>query len=239
MLSFITAVANSSTVSAQNGWDDPTTVTRKEKPRRRARRPRPAPPRNTRAPRPVVERAPLLAIQWRVLKINAAGTPEETNPTATFFPDDRLRLAVKANQSGYLYIIYQPSKDADGRILFPDSRINSGQNYVAKNQELIVPSICPAGISPRDCSYVVRPPAGAEMFHIIFSRDLLLDLPNEAAMGNGSIKPETLRQLIAESGQRLEHKSAPSVGRYTFIVRNMNRQDNEDLIETLVLRKGE
>jgi hypothetical protein len=215
-------------------YDKPVAVERKEKPRRRMRKPRPKPTKKK--PR-IVEQVPLLAVQYRILKVSTDNTMEETNASLnTFFAGDRLRLAVKANQDGYLYIIHQTSKDADGQIIFPQSRVNGGQNYVTRNQELILPSNCPAGISPADCVMPVLPPAGQEYFTLIFSRDQLLDLPNQAAEAGGVVRPQIIQQLLSESGQMLELK--PGETKYAIKLVNINTKDNEEIIKTLVLNKG-
>jgi len=102
--------------------------------------------------RPAVVQVPLLKLQWRVLKVADDGSDEETSPLAMFHTGDRLRLAVKTNQDGYLYIIHQASPTSPGQIIFPDSRLNGGRNDVGKYQELILPSNCPPGIPRRDCA---------------------------------------------------------------------------------------
>ncbi len=215
-------------------YDRPVAVERKEKPRRKPRKPRPKP--TNRKPK-VVEQVPLLAVQYRIMKVSNDGIMEETNAALnTFFAGDRLRLAIKANQDGYLYIIHQRAKDIDGQIIFPQSRVNNGQNYVTKNQEIVIPSFCPAGTKPADCALPVLPPAGQEYFTFIFSRDMLLDLPNLAAEAGGVVRPLVLQQLLTESGQILELKAGDT--KYAIKLVNVNRQDNEEIIKTLVLNKG-
>lgn len=211
--------------------DRPVTITRKVKPRRKVS------PRRKVTKRTPVEQAPLLALQMRVLKLSKTGTQDETNPMATFFAGDLLRLAVRANQDGYLYIIHQDAPDKDGRIIFPDSRINGGQNFVTKNQEFVIPSNCPTGTDAQPCALPVLPPAGQEYFTLIFSRDILLDLPNQASEAGGGIKPQILQQLKGESGQKLKVMRGTSV--YAIKVVNTNTKDNEEIIQTLVLNKGE
>jgi hypothetical protein len=226
-------LSNRTSARAQEGaftWDKPQTVIRKAKPRY-IRRVTPRAPK----PKPV-EQVPLLTLQWRVLKVGPDGTQNETNPGATFYPGDRLRVAVKVNQSGYLTIIHQGAPDKDGAVIFPDSRINNGQNYVNKNQEFVIPSACPAGINPRDCALVVAPPAGREYFTLVFSRDLISDLTAKVAAGG--LNPQVLQQLKTESGQILKRGQGINTGPYAIWVVNTNTKDNEEIIETLVLNKG-
>lgn len=208
--------------------DKPVQIIRKQKPNRK--------PRTVRKPQ-AVERAPLLALEWRVLKVKDDSSQEETSPLAVFHTGDRLRLSVKTNQSGYLYIIHQASPTLPGQIIFPDSRVNGGRNDVTKNQQFVLPSACPAEIKPRDCALIVTPPAGKEVFTLVFSRDPLTDLPNSATETTGGIPVNVLLKLKTDSGQtlrRLKGSSAQSV-----LVINTNTKDNEDIFETLILNKGQ
>ncbi|HMF57214.1 MAG TPA: DUF4384 domain-containing protein [Pyrinomonadaceae bacterium] len=222
--------------SAQNNPlvdDRPVSIVRKAKPNHRPRQPRRV-VRN----RPVVERAPLLKLQWRVMKVNEAGVAEEANPTAVFHSGDRLRLGVRTNQNGFLYIIHQTDPNQPGQVIFPDSRINGGRNDVTRDQEFVLPSNCPAGIAPSDCALIVVPPAGQEVFTLIFSRDLITDLPNTPAeAGGGGIPPAVLLRLRSESGQII--KRGRGTTPFSVLVVNTNTRDNEDIYETLLLNKGQ
>lgn len=187
--------------------------------------------------RPAVVQVPLLKLQWRVLKVANDGTDEETSPLAMFHTGDRLRLAVKTNQDGYLYIIHQSSPTSPGQIIFPDSRLNGGRNDVGKYQEIILPSNCPTGLARRDCALAVMPPAGREVFTLVFTRDPITDLPNSATEAGGGIPVETLVKLKADSGQTLRRIKGSTP--LSVLVVNTNTRDNEDIFETLVLNKGQ
>jgi hypothetical protein len=101
----------------------------------------------------------------------------------------------------------------------------------------VLPSNCPAGISNRDCALVVVPPAGQEVFTLVFSRDPFTDLPNTAAEAGGGIPVEALLKLRAESGQTLRRGRGTTP--LSVLVVNTNTRDNEDIFETLVLNKGQ
>jgi hypothetical protein len=205
--------------------DRPVTITRKPKTNRK----RPV-------RRPVVVQAHLLKIEWKLLKVNSDGSQGETNPLSTFYTGDHLRLVVKANQNGYLYIIHQDNPTAPGQIIFPDSRLNNGRNDVSKLQEITLPSSCPADITPFDCAVIVRPPAGAELFTLVFTRDPIINLPDNATDASGGIPAAALVKLKQDSGQTLVRGKGGSP--YSVLVTNTNLKDNEDLFETLVLKKG-
>lgn len=200
--------------------------------------------------KPVVKsvQVPLLAVQFRLLLVNPDGSEVEANPLASFTQRDRLRLSVKANQPGFLYIIRQRSQDEEGEIIFPTTLVNNGSNLVAANLEYVLPFNCPkdAVPNPRDCALTLFPAEESpqEYFTLIFTRDQLLDLPNDVQntrvslanlMSAGKIEPKTLVDLIEDSNQDL----VSQVGDSPFAVRiiNINAKDNEEIIETFVLNK--
>jgi Domain of unknown function (DUF4384) len=185
----------------------------------------------------VVEKVPLLKLEWRVYKVRDDGSQEETSPLAVFHNGDRLRVSVRTNQDGYLYIVHQGSPTAPGQIIFPDSRLNNGSNVVTKSQEFILPSNCPSSMDRRDCALIVTAPAGQELFHLLFTRDPFTDLPNTAAEASGGIPPETLFKMKSDSGQVLKRMRGSTP--LSVLVINTNTKDNEDIIETLVLNKGQ
>ena len=182
---------------------------------------------NKARPRAKVARVPLLAVQLRLLKLKEDGTAVETNPMSQFHANDRLRLSVKANQDGYLTIIRQSNPNEDGQILFPTSLLNDGANYVNANKEFVVPSNCPANVRAADCAYVIPESAGTQIFTVIFSRDLILDLPENAKTPTGAIKAQLINEVESSSIKQLEIK--PGATPYAILVLNTNREDNEEI----------
>lgn len=208
-------------------------------------------PKNVRTPsKPVVKKVfvPLLAVQLRLLTVDKNGNEREVNPLAAFSVSDRLRLSIKTNQRGYLYIIRQTSPEADGEIIFPTTLVNNGSNLVTPNLEYVIPRNCPPEYStdPRDCALKLFPfeETPQEFFTLIFTRDSLVDLPNDVkntrvSLGNlmsaGKIKSKTLIDLIEESGQDLISQEGDTP--FAMRIVNINPKDNEEIIETFVLSK--
>lgn len=191
---------------------------------------------------------PLLAIQLKLLMVNRDGSESEVNPVASFTPNDRLRLSVKANQRGFLYIIRQKSPEEDGEIIFPTTLVNSGKNLVAANYEYVIPANCPKEMIPnqRDCALTLFPydESPQEYFTLIFTRDQLVGLPDDVKntrvslanlMSAGKVPTKTLVDLIEDSNQDLISQT----GDTPFGVRivNVNANDNEEIIETFILNK--
>ncbi len=226
-------------------WDKPQQVQRKEKPKRVYH-----PTKNNKA-RPKIELAPLLTVQYRVLIRRPNRTEGESSAASVFHPGDQLRLGVTANQDGFLYVIYQ-KENQDGLVMFPDSRVNNGENYVNKNREFILPPVnCPAP-DPSECWYKVTNDPTKEFFIVVFSRDQIIDLPNKAggseavraALASGVLKKEVIDSYI-KSARMQDYKiysrpaRATSPGsRYAIWVTNTNRSDNEEIIVRVPLNKG-
>jgi hypothetical protein len=226
-------------------WDKPQQVERKAKPKRVYH---PTPKVKARPP---VQLAPLLTVQYRVLIKRPDGSEGESSVASVFHPGDQLRLGVTANQDGFLYVIYQ-KENQDGLIMFPDSRVNNGENYVSRNREFILPPVnCPVP-DPSECWYKVTNDPTKEFFIMVFSRDQIVDLPNQpqatgavkAALSSGILKKEVIDSYI-QSARLQDYKiySRPAKAsnpgsRYAIWVTNLNRSDNEDIIIRVPLNKG-
>ena len=216
-------------------WYSVVDVKRVEKPNRQRTQP---------VPRTGRQKAALLTLQWHLLKRLDNKNGAEADPRRSFQTGDQLKLAVTVNQSGYLYIVNQP-EGKDGVILFPDLRINKGQNFVAKDKEYAIPSYCPGFEDPNDCWFEMAPPAGTETLIVIFSRDKITTLPNAIDKPNAVVKRSVVDQLISNSEQKVKQVSGEltipgkKAVRYATRVQNTNLQDNEELIATIEVKHSE
>jgi hypothetical protein len=190
------------------------------------------------------EEAPLLTLKYRLIEREDNGPPKRVNANDAFDVGDQLKLAITANQNGFLYIVHN-SNGTDGRtvdsprIVFPDPRINDGRNEVEKDKEIVVPRYCAEYDNPEDCWWEITPPAGKDYFTVIFSRDEINSL---AALKPGSpVDQQLIDSLKKQSGQTLgrtdkvrfnSRRTEESDGTY---VQNTNLKDNEELIETIEL----
>lgn len=224
-------------------WDQEAEVT----PRRKLKR-KPNPKRN---PDRKIERTTLLTVQYLLLKRRPDGKQSEVSPVAQISTGDQLRLSVTANQEGYLYVIHQYEGE-DGRILFPDTRINDGGNLVAKDREFLLPPInCGASSSDlADCWYQVKPSPKKEYFVVVFSRDLILDLPYDAVqtgLSGGTVKKELIEDYAKSvdpqksyliRGRPRNARGGAGASPYAVWVTNVNKQDNEEIVLRVPLNKG-
>ncbi len=190
------------------------------------------------------EVAPLLTLKYRLLEREDNGPPTRVNPAGSFEVADQLKLAITVNQNGFLYIVHN-SNATDGaavdplRIVFPDPRINNGQNVVEKDKEIMVPGSCAEYDNPADCWWEITAPAGHDYFTLIFSRDEINAFENLKA--GSPVDQSVINNLKSQSGQKLARadkisfdslRKEESDGTY---VQNTNLKDNEELIETIKL----
>ena len=180
-----------------------------------------------------VEKAPLLKLEWSLYKVSQDGSEEETGERI-FKRDDRLRLSVRTNQDGYLYVIHQKSPSSPGEVVFPDSKLNNGSSSVYKSEEFVLPSNCPVKTSRRDCALILTFPAAEEIIYLFFSRDPFNDLPGSASEVT-EISPQTLEKLMDDAAKDL--KPQPGSRPFSELLVNFNPRDNEDIVKKIMLGK--
>lgn len=212
-------------------WVTEKVITRKKKPNRTA--PAASAPAQTNAPQR--EKARLLTIQWKVLKQNAEGKAVEVDPALPLYTGDRIRFAVKVNQSGYLYILQNTEGD-EGVTIFPDEHVNGGKNFVQKDVEYILPFNCDDAHKD-DCWYIMEPPDGREDVTVIFSRDMIDSLPNDSEEAKKFIKKQVVSSIKDSSPVPVKNNkpTGNGAGRFATWVTNTNVKDNEELVSTFYL----
>jgi hypothetical protein len=225
-------------VSAQEGgaglWYKTAKITYKPKPDRKA------PP----VKRKPVEQKSLLTLQWRLFERSDGNQREEVDSNKLFASNDQVKLAVTANQAGFLYIINQP-EGKDGRLLFPNPTVNGGENFVAKNKEYFIPDKCSNTPDAKDCWMEWSPEPDTEYLIVIFSRDEITTLPRSVKNAGDVIRREDIEKVVANSSKKVR----PYTGKlaipgqkaalYPTWVQNTDTRDNEDLVTIIKIKHGE
>ncbi|HNB69972.1 MAG TPA: DUF4384 domain-containing protein [Acidobacteriota bacterium] len=199
-------------------------------------------PRPARA-RPKVK-APLpLRLELQLLKKMPDGRAETVNPLSTFFTDDQIRIWVRPNQDGYLYV-FNHSETPDGRpvnqpqLIYPDSRLDSGRNFLRQGQEYNLPGSCLDGTHPDECWYTITPPVGNEVFTIVYSRELLLSLVDRQS---GINQQQVLEELVQINTPFVRRTSGSSNGRnfeqlFSIFITSTNPNKRAELIERFLIK---
>ncbi len=208
-------------------WSKPVAVKRVDKPKRTPPKPRAKP---TPKKPVVIEKIQLLSLRWSANKgawadaPDPAKHPKPTNPEEIYKVNDHLQLGFQVNQDGYLYII----QEKDLTMVFPDKRINNGNNFVKKDQQIVVPSNCVSEVKDKNGNCWFRVENSDDDLTLIFSRDKIDDLPNSANdSGTIIVKKEVLAEVKSGSRQQFS-KTNPNATTVQFT--NLNRNDNEELI---------
>ena len=206
-----------------NVWTDAVVIERKPKANRKYRkRIRSGEKKKTR----------LLTLQWQMFKQDAKENPRSVDPDSEFYTDDRLQLVIKVNQPGYIYIL-----DEEGGVKFPSARINGGKNYVPQYYMITIPSNCSPEYMDKQkrCWWRLLPPvpeSGRETLFVIFSRDEIKDLPNNAREARERVKKQLISELKSDSPNPETVKPGQ---RFVTWVTNSNPKDNEELVATLYI----
>lgn len=182
------------------------------------------------------EHAPLLKLEWRLFRVMRDGTEEEIGQQPLFRNNDRLRISVRANQDGYLYVVHQSSPTSPGTFVFPNVQLNDGSSAISRSEEIMLPSNCPINIERRDCAFILSRSEGPEQLHLIFTRDPFIELPSNASEAGNHISADALNKLRGESGQVIRRQKGSTA--LSELLTNINTKDNEDIIETVGINKG-
>ncbi len=102
---------------------------------------------------------PALGLRYTILK-KSGDQPVEVGPGTVFHAGDRIRLAVEANDDGYLYVVNQGSSGT-WKLLFPSAEIKDGDNRIQKRVRYEIPS---------GYTFTFDEQAGEEKLFIVLSR---------------------------------------------------------------------
>lgn len=108
---------------------------------------------------------PALGLRYTILKRHGE-EQAEADADATFHAGDRIRLAVEANDDGYLYVVNRGSSGT-WKLLFPSPEVKDGDNRVHKRVRYEIPS---------GYTFTFDEQAGEEKLFIVLSRQPEPDL---------------------------------------------------------------
>lgn len=116
-----------------------------------------------------------LALNWRVIR-NTTGGPQATNPFQVFHVGDQIQIEITPQIAGYLYV-FRETETVNGQIInspvlvYPDSRIGSGNNMIQSGTSIRFPMWC--GPGSQNCWMTLTPPSGVEKFTVILTKSMI------------------------------------------------------------------
>jgi hypothetical protein len=105
---------------------------------------------------------------------NAVGDAMRVDPERTFYAGDRIRLSMEANTDGYLYV-FHTENDGPPTLIFPDARLNEGDNLIEAHVPYEVPSPFEASENLRWFTFDEKP--AKERLYIVITREPLPGIP--------------------------------------------------------------
>lgn len=150
-----------------------------------------------------------LGLRYSVLKYGSDGAASEVDSDAIFHTGDRIRLRVRVNDPGYLYVAHKGSSGA-WQILFPSREMDGGINEVSPGREYDVPG---------STRLVFDETPGEERLFIILSRQPELQLDRIIYDLDRSAQPledKRGKTLVAEA--RIPDDS---IGRFRMTARDL------------------
>ncbi|HYZ82825.1 MAG TPA: DUF4384 domain-containing protein [Bryobacteraceae bacterium] len=170
-----------------------------------------------------------LAIRYSVLKMDSDGDYQEVRPDTTFHSGDKIRVAIEANDAGYLYIVQRGSSKT-WSVLFPTSDYEDGNNYIKAARRQVIPG---------KYRFTFDDTPGTERIFIVFSRKpepdlekLIYKLSNDEAGKGTPAKPastpgETEKPKLMLAGARLDDPFVDSL-RTRLVSRDLVFETVED-----------
>jgi hypothetical protein len=139
-----------------------------------------------------------LGLRYSILRNNGGDDYREAAPGSVFHSGDRIRVAVEANDAGYLYVAMKGASGA-WKILFPTAEIAGGNNRVESGRQYTIPS------PPGRFAFDQQP--GEEKLFIVLSRQPEPSLEQLIySLGSGSASPASApakpseRTMVAQAG---------------------------------------
>jgi hypothetical protein len=100
-------------------------------------------------------------------------------PTREFHNGDRIRISLEPNIDGYLYVFHTEG-DGAPEMIFPDSRLEGGDNWIAAHVPIDVPSTAETDERLRWFQFYGNP--ATEHLFVVVTREPLPEVPIEDAL---------------------------------------------------------
>jgi hypothetical protein len=102
------------------------------------------------------------------------GRAVRIDPGREFHPGDRIRISLEPNVDGYLYVFHTEG-DGQPEMIFPDARLEGGENWVEAHVPLDVPSTVETDERLRWFQFYGNP--ATEHLYVVVTREPLSDVP--------------------------------------------------------------
>ncbi|HEX8179756.1 MAG TPA: DUF4384 domain-containing protein [Pyrinomonadaceae bacterium] len=120
-----------------------------------------------------------IGIGYTLFQRDLNGDARRVDPNHVFHRDDAIRISLEANTDGYLYVFYTEN-EGEPQMIFPDSRLGRGSNFIRAHVPYEVPSNMEADERLRWFVFDATP--ATEHLYIVVTREPLPNVPTGEAL---------------------------------------------------------
>jgi len=139
----------------------------------------------------LTQSAPITKMKVSLIRRDKRGNEENVSPETRFYNGDSVRIRIQAGQNGFLYIL---SRGSSGNVsmLYPDRRIQGGNNRIDKENVVIIPT-------DRGW-YEFNNAPGTEIIYLVFSENkterFISQLENASSQAKITLPAELESQAV-------------------------------------------
>lgn len=115
-----------------------------------------------------------IGLGYTLFMRDPSGRGIRVEPTRVFQNGDRIRLALEPNVDGYLYI-FDSEDGAPPRMIYPDARLDGGENWVEAHVPIEIPSSEESDERLRWFEFYGQP--GSDQIYVVIAREPLKSVP--------------------------------------------------------------
>lgn len=153
---------------------------------------------------------PAIGLGYTIFMREPSGRAIRVEPTRAFRNGERIRIALETNTDGYLYI-FNSENGAAPKMIFPDARLDAGENWI----EAHVPTEVPSSEEPEERLrwFEFYGDPGTERILIVVTREPLTAVPtaDELVAFCGLNKDKCPWQAPADVWQQIEKATTAQV----------------------------
>ncbi|HEX3146185.1 MAG TPA: DUF4384 domain-containing protein [Pyrinomonadaceae bacterium] len=119
-------------------------------------------------------RSQAIALGYTMFMRDVNGRPVRIDPNREFHNGDRIRISLEPNIDGYLYVFHTEG-DGPPEMIFPDARLEAGENWVEAHVPMDVPSTLETDERLKWFQFYGNP--ATEHVFVVLTREPLADVP--------------------------------------------------------------
>jgi hypothetical protein len=115
-----------------------------------------------------------LGLAYTLYRADVRGLAVRVDAEQVFYSEDRLRAVIESNTDGYLYV-FTTENDGEPEMIYPDERLESGENRVRAHVPVEVPSS--GEPNPENRWFRVYGAPATERLYVVTSREPIPGVP--------------------------------------------------------------